>query len=80
LEGENPGGLGRNTWIKQLCEEDGNKDNQSQGIQEINIGGKATVWMGKGNHLVIEISGDGSWGIDESVQHGKHDVHQLPSR
>ncbi|KZW01086.1 Hydantoinase B/oxoprolinase [Exidia glandulosa HHB12029] len=47
--------------------------------REINIGGKATLWMGKGDRLVIETPGGGGWGtpeegdegfVDESVQAG----------
>ena len=54
-----------------MREEDGDNDDRSQGAREINIGGKATVWMGKGDRLVIETPGGGGWGIDESAQHGK---------
>jgi 5-oxoprolinase (ATP-hydrolysing) len=69
--------LGKNTWIKQLREEDGDMDNQNESrTREINIGGKATVWMGKGDRLVIETPGGGAWGMNEGgnktgVQHVK---------
>jgi len=71
-----PGGLGRNTWVKQLREEDGDLDEQSDmRTREINIGGKASVWMGKGDRLVIETPGGGAWGVDENAMHGKRDPH-----
>ncbi len=58
MEGGGPGEMGRNTWIKRLREEDGDLDDESRtnGIvdREINIGGNATVWMGKGDRLRIE--------------------------
>ena len=31
----------------------------------INIGGKATVFMGKGDRLVIETPGGGGWGVPD---------------
>lgn len=72
MEGGGPGALGRNTWVKQLRKEDGDFDDQSdKRTREINIGGKATVWMGKGDRLVIETPGGGAWGSDETAQHGK---------
>lgn len=66
LEGGGPGALGRNTWIKQCREEDGDLV-QDSGIltREINIGGKATIWMGKGDRFLIETPGGGAWGVDE---------------
>ena len=66
LEGGGPGALGRNTWIKQCREEDGDLV-QDSGIltREINVGGKATIWMGKGDRVLIETPGGGAWGVDE---------------
>jgi 5-oxoprolinase (ATP-hydrolysing) len=64
LEGGGQGGLGRNIWIKQAREEDG--DVAVDGIpnaREINIGGKATIRMGKGDRLRIETPGGGGWGL-----------------
>ncbi|KAN0125841.1 Hydantoinase-B domain containing protein [Russula decolorans] len=64
LEGGGQGGLGRNIWIKQGREEDG--DATVDGIpnaREINIGGKATTRMGKGDRLRIETPGGGGWGL-----------------
>jgi len=63
LEGGSPGGLGRNTWIKQAREED--RDalvGDSPTMREINVGGKATIRMGKGDRLRIETPGGGGWG------------------
>jgi 5-oxoprolinase (ATP-hydrolysing) len=69
MEGGGPGGLGRNTWIKQSREEDGDlpedSSNPSTAQREINIGGKATLFMGKGDRLLIETPGGGAWGAPE---------------
>ncbi|KAF5366568.1 hypothetical protein D9758_008983 [Tetrapyrgos nigripes] len=67
MEGGGPGALGRNTWIKQLRKEDGDvvEENDLDGTREINIGGKATVWMGKGDLLRIETPGGGAWGAPD---------------
>lgn len=66
MEGGGPGGLGRNTWVKQLRAEDSDLIDLSNPstipTRNINIGGKATVWMGKGDRLVIETPGGGAWG------------------
>ncbi|KAF9479825.1 Hydantoinase B/oxoprolinase [Pholiota conissans] len=68
LEGGGPGALGRNTWIKKCRKEDGDLD-EKNGIseREINIGGKATVWMGKSDILKIETPGGGAWGEAEGT-------------
>lgn len=81
--------MGRNIWIKQLREEDGdlldeaeadplaNKENRKppstlREPREINIGGKATILMGKGDRLVIETPGGGAWGsVEEDEDDGK---------
>lgn len=66
MEGGTPGALGRNTWIKQLREGDGDlNDENAAGTRDINIGGKATVWMGKGDRLLVETPGGGAWGAAE---------------
>lgn len=58
--------------MKQLREEDGDyNENTGPDTREINIGGKASVWMGKRDRLVIETPGGGAWGVDEDAQHGK---------
>lgn len=68
MEGGGPGGLGRNTWIKQCRKEDGDLDEESgECTRVINIGGKATVWMGKGDRLLIETPGGGAWGAPEGT-------------
>lgn len=55
--------MGKNTWVKKIREEDGDLDEEeSSGERTINIGGKATVWMGKGDKLLIETPGGGAWG------------------
>lgn len=84
--------MGRNLWIKQLREEDGDlldaeaadndplsgpvksddddKENsppvKAREPREINIGGKATIFMGKGDRLLIETPGGGAWGAPDS--------------
>ncbi|KAF8154608.1 Hydantoinase B/oxoprolinase [Crassisporium funariophilum] len=71
MEGGGPGGLGLNTWIKQCRKEDGDYDEKSDlRTREINIGGKATVWMGKGDQLVIATPGGGAWGAPEGTTKG----------
>ncbi|KAG6890037.1 hypothetical protein C0995_012494 [Termitomyces sp. Mi166 len=78
MEGGGPGALGRNTWVKRLRTEDGDLDPHARystiPSREINIGGKATVYMGKGDRLVIETPGGGAWGVDEDAVHGKKDI------
>ncbi|KAG9311447.1 Hydantoinase B/oxoprolinase [Chiua virens] len=64
VDGGEDGLMGRNTWIKQRREQD--KDvvaDEDQGPRHVNIGGKATVLMGKGDRLLIETPGGGGWGI-----------------
>ncbi|KAF8906917.1 cytoplasmic protein [Mucidula mucida] len=65
LEGGGPGGMGRNTWVKNLRKDDGDLVDGVAGTRDINIGGKATVWMGKGDKLLIETPGGGAWGALE---------------
>lgn len=60
--------MGRNIWVKQLREKDGDLVDGKAGTREINIGGKATVWMGKGDKLVIETPGGGAWGALEGEE------------
>lgn len=62
LEGGGHGAMGRNTWVKCPREEDG--DDQPR---RINIGGKATLWMGKGDRLLIETPGGGAWGVSKEA-------------
>jgi 5-oxoprolinase (ATP-hydrolysing) len=58
MKGGEPGATGRNTWMKMPRKEDGDLPDQDDGVsadadekalepRPINIGGKATVWMGK---------------------------------
>jgi N-methylhydantoinase B/oxoprolinase/acetone carboxylase alpha subunit len=80
MEGGAPGALGINTWIKQPRKEDGDYAQDSDAPlhpRKINIGGKATVYMGKGDKLLIETPGAGAWGagenhlLDEDISHLK---------
>jgi len=75
MEGGEPGALGRNTWVKQPREADGDlpedeKSNPPKPLQprKVNIGGKATVFMGKGDRLLVETPGAGGWGVPEDSQ------------
>lgn len=58
--------------MKQARRGDGDLlDGESEKTQEprrVNIGGKATVWMGKGDRLLIETPGGGGWGLPEAVE------------
>ncbi|KXN82938.1 hypothetical protein AN958_02021 [Leucoagaricus sp. SymC.cos] len=76
MEGGGPGALGRNTWIKKLRQEDGDLDERNEtGTRDINIGGKATVFMGKGDRLLIETPGGGAWGVSEGQPKQKDFTH-----
>ena len=68
LEGGGPGGMGRNTWVKYPREADGDVVEGDDSPRYINIGGKATVFMGKGDRLLIETPGAGAWGIPEDQE------------
>jgi 5-oxoprolinase (ATP-hydrolysing) len=74
MEGGGPGALGRNTWIKQCRKEDGDLDEKS-GLRtrNVNIGGKASVWMGKSDRLLIETPGGGAWGAPEGTRKTPHE-------
>ncbi|KJA21757.1 hypothetical protein HYPSUDRAFT_41602 [Hypholoma sublateritium FD-334 SS-4] len=73
IEGGGPGALGRNTWIKRCRKEDGDYDEASDvHSRDINIGGKASVWMGKGDTLKIETPGGGAWGAPEGTTKAPH--------
>jgi len=66
--GGGPGERGQNIWIKMLREEDGEiskDDPEPSEPRIINIGGKATVMMGKGDRLIINTPGGGGWGEPE---------------
>ncbi|KAI0087226.1 Hydantoinase B/oxoprolinase [Irpex rosettiformis] len=78
MEGGEPGALGRNTWVKQPRKEDGDlpaseTSAQSPKPRSINIGGKATVFMGKGDRLLIETPGAGAWGAPDVDKENKRD-------
>lgn len=75
LEGGENGKAGRNTWVKQPREEDGDVvEGKESEARLINIGGKATVWMGKGDVLRIETPGGGAWGAQEDgLDQGKQE-------
>ncbi|KAI1798194.1 cytoplasmic protein [Ganoderma leucocontextum] len=82
MAGGHPGALGRNTWVKQPRNEDGdlpkNAEQQNGPLKprKINIGGKATVFMGKGDRLLIETPGAGAWGLPVDEEDETHHVHK----
>ena len=66
--------MGRNTWVKMPREEDGDllsvadsgaAERPPLEPRRVNIGGKATVFMGKGDRLLIETPGAGAWGAKD---------------
>jgi hypothetical protein len=68
LEGGGDAQCGRNRWFKLPRKDDGDlrtasKDEHGQYKHRvINLGGKATVKMGKGDRIMIETPGGGAWG------------------
>ena len=89
LEGGGPGERGRNIWIKQPRKEDGDLTKPSSDTDSkpkptprtINIGGKASVMMGKGDHLIINTPGGGAWGApkkQEDKDEFEHKYHVPP--
>ncbi|KAG8735298.1 hypothetical protein FRC10_010758 [Ceratobasidium sp. 414] len=67
MMGGGPGACGQNIWVKRPREELGapKLELENEGPPKprvINIGGKATVFMGRGDHLVIHTPGGGAWG------------------
>lgn len=82
MAGGEPAMMGRNTWIKQRRAEDSDvpeeTSEEDMGPRYINIGGKATVFMGKGDRLLIETPGGGGWGLPDEGQFGTTDEHKHP--
>ncbi|KAG1725874.1 Hydantoinase B/oxoprolinase [Suillus paluster] len=80
MAGGEPAMMGRNTWIKQRRTEDGDipeeTSNEDLGPRHINIGGKATVFMGKGDRLLIETPGGGGWGRPDEDQLEINEEHK----
>jgi len=74
MEGGGSGSLGRNTWIKKSRLEDGDMYEKNDiGTRNINIGGKATVFMGKGDRFLVETPGGGAWGASDSQPREKRE-------
>lgn len=68
LLGGGSGGRGVNTWIKQRRAIDGDmlEDAQENAVARvIDLGGKASVKMGKGDRIRIETPGGGGWGHEK---------------
>ena len=51
MEGGGAGQMGQNTWIR--LDEDGPR--------HVNVGGKGTIWMSRGDRLLIMTPGGGGW-------------------
>lgn len=63
LEGGSAAACGQNMWIKQRRMADGDcKENEDRPPRQINLGGKATVKMGKNDRIIIATPGGGGWG------------------
>jgi 5-oxoprolinase (ATP-hydrolysing) len=72
IDGGGSGASGLNLWIKQRRSEDKDflSDEESSAQQKprtINIGGKATVFVGKGDRLIIHTPGGGGWGLPDAI-------------
>ncbi|KAG2346564.1 Hydantoinase B/oxoprolinase [Suillus weaverae] len=82
MAGGEPAMMGRNTWIKQRRAEDGDipeeTSEEDMRPRHINIGGKATVFMGKGDRLLIETPGGGGWGRPDEGQLETTDENKHP--
>lgn len=83
LHGGEDGSKGRNVWIKYPRSEDGDlpeTEDKDSAVKlkprRINIGGKATVMMGKGDRLVIETPGGGAWGSPTAERIGRDQVKE----
>lgn len=84
MHGGGDGSKGRNVWIKHPRKEDGDlldeesssSSTKSTQPRRINIGGKATVMMGKGDRLVIETPGGGGWGSSTPEEIGRDRVKE----
>ncbi|KAK4056324.1 hypothetical protein OIO90_002768 [Microbotryomycetes sp. JL221] len=88
LKGGQPGQCGRNLWVKLPRDADGDvidrsKSNSDENAQPriINLGGKATVKMGKGDRIIVETPGGGAWGqvgqdrnVQQEPSHGRGDA------
>lgn len=85
LHGGEDGQRGRNVWVKQPRAADGDlppsvtsdakekehKDGEGPKARSINLGGKATVKMGKGDRIVIWTPGGGGWGRADDDNGGR---------
>ncbi|KAG1842472.1 Hydantoinase B/oxoprolinase [Suillus tomentosus] len=82
MAGGEPAMMGRNTWVKQRRAEDSDipeeTSEEDMRPRHINIGGKATVFMGKGDRLLIETPGGGGWGRPDEGQFESTDERKHP--
>ncbi|KAL0571831.1 hypothetical protein V5O48_010127 [Marasmius crinis-equi] len=62
LEGGSPARSGMNLWKKKTRKEDGDWKGADDKPRLLNIGGRATVKMGAGDHIVLHTPGGGGWG------------------
>ncbi|GAA6023159.1 hypothetical protein JCM10207_005746 [Rhodosporidiobolus poonsookiae] len=66
LKGGQPGERGRNLWIKQRRQEDGDLKENLTAPRTINLGGRNTVAMGAGDRIVICTPGAGGYGSPDA--------------
>ncbi|KAK4702852.1 hypothetical protein P7C70_g3372, partial [Phenoliferia sp. Uapishka_3] len=83
LHGGGDGACGQNTWIKQPRAADGDLSKSGGAPRRVNLGGKATLRMGKGDRIVICTPGGGAWGAPggekkvngvKELKHGRGDA------
>ncbi|BGP43056.1 hypothetical protein JCM10449v2_007071 [Rhodotorula kratochvilovae] len=67
LRGGEPGQRGRNIWIKQRRQADGDLKENVHTPRIINLGGRNTTKMGAGDHIVIHTPGAGGFGREGDV-------------
>ncbi|KAK8216349.1 hydantoinase [Phyllosticta capitalensis] len=67
MAGGSEGSRGVNLWIKR--EDDGS-------MRTINLGGRATTLMQKGDRIVVQTPGGGGWGKEKGVQEPDFDLEE----
>ncbi|GAA97881.1 uncharacterized protein L969DRAFT_89715 [Mixia osmundae IAM 14324] len=76
IEGGGDGLRGENTWVKQRRKEDGDlEDDEHAQARMINIGGKQTVKMGRGDRILVKTPGGGAYGAPSDDQEPQERVN-----
>ncbi|PWN52420.1 Hydantoinase B/oxoprolinase [Violaceomyces palustris] len=68
LEGGLDAQGGLNLWIKQRRERDGDLKQGDDSPRVINLGGKNTTKMGRGDRIIIHTPGGGGWGAPDGSE------------